>query len=81
MSELEAETTPFQSHSNTDNYLAAPCVSKDTNPAKYQKENHRKYPYLAKLAKKVPESCRLSDDRFKQLMFIRCNNVPQQRTY
>ena len=33
MSEPEAETTPFQSHSNTDDYLTAPFVSMDTNPA------------------------------------------------
>ena len=31
----ETETTPFQSHSNTDDYLAAPHVSTDINPAKY----------------------------------------------
>ena len=64
--------------------------------ANYWKENHRKYPPLANIAKEVlgipssssaverlfsiagkvftPERCRLSDDRFEQLMFIRCNN-------
>ena len=26
---------PFQSHSNTNDYLAAPCVSMDTNSAKH----------------------------------------------
>ena len=31
----ETETTPFQSHSNTDDYLAAPCVFMDINPARY----------------------------------------------
>ena len=41
MPEPETETTPFQSHSNTDNYLVATPVSTDTNPAKYWKENHR----------------------------------------
>ena len=43
MPDPKTETTPFQSHSNTDDYLAAPCVFMDTNPGKYQKENHR-YP-------------------------------------
>ena len=53
MLEPEAETNSFQSQSNTDNYLAAPCVSMDTNPANYWKENHRKYPSLANIAKEV----------------------------
>ena len=37
MPEHETESIPFQSHSNTDNYLVAPYVSicMDTNPAKY----------------------------------------------
>ena len=39
MSEPEANTIPFQSHSNKDNYLATPCISIDTNPAKYYKES------------------------------------------
>ena len=81
MSEPEANTIPFQSHSNKDNYLATPCISIDTNPAKYYKENHRnhrKFPSLVKLAKEfleVPflsstvetfsQRCRLNFDRFK----------------
>ena len=84
MSEPKAETISFQSHSNTDNYIAAPCISFD---------NHRKCTSLVKLAKEflgIPslsspierlfsnvgnfsERCRLSNDRFKQLMFVRCN--------
>ena len=35
----ETETTPFQSHSNTDDYLAAPHVYMDINPSNYYKEN------------------------------------------
>ena len=35
MPESKVEIIPFQSHSNTDNYLASPCISIDTNPAKY----------------------------------------------
>ena len=53
MFETETETIAFQSHSNTNDYLVVPCVSMDTNPAKYYKVNHRKYLYLAKLAKEV----------------------------
>ena len=46
MPDPETETTPFQSHSNTDDYLTAPRVFIDANPAKYKKEN----PSLVKLA-------------------------------
>ena len=35
MPDPETEATPFQSHSNTDDYIAAPRVFMDTNPAKY----------------------------------------------
>ena len=35
MHDPETETTPFQSHSNTDYYLAVPCVFVDTNLTKY----------------------------------------------
>ena len=48
MHDPETETTHFRSHSNTDDYLAAPCVFMDTNPAKYQKEN-RSFVKLAKI--------------------------------
>ena len=46
MPDPETETTHFQSHSNTDDYLAAPHVFMDANPAKYKKENQS----LVKLA-------------------------------
>ena len=67
------------------------ALLKDTNLANYWKENHRKHPSLAKFAKGVlgvlslystmerqfsEGVYRLSNDRFKRLMFVTCNNVP-----
>ena len=48
----EQNTIPLQS-SNVDDYLAAPCVSMKINPSNFRRENERKWPFLAKLAKEV----------------------------
>ena len=78
-------------------YLETVSAQMSTDPAKYWRENQKKYPFLAMLAKDVlgvpsssapverlfsiagkvftPERCRLTDKRFEQLMFIRCNHA------
>ena len=83
-----------------DEYLQAGSVSMQINPLKFWKENEKKYPLMARLAREVlgvpsssspverlfsvagkvfsPERCRLTDTRFEQLMFIRCNNHNQE---
>ena len=83
--------------SSEEMYFETPCVSMDTNPLTFWKENAKKYPLLSRLARDYlaipsssspverlfsiagkifrPERCQLSDDRFQQLMFIRCNNA------
>ena len=35
MPEPKAETIPFQTHLNTENYLESPCISIDTNLVKF----------------------------------------------
>ena len=81
---------------NTDKYLEASCISMDSDPTKFWKDNQNKFPFLSMVAKEVlsvpassvpveklfnnagkvfsPERCRLSNRRFEQLMFLRCNN-------
>ena len=78
-----------------DEYIETDTAPMAQNPAKYWKDNQKKYPLLSRLAKDVlgvpsssapverlfsiagkvftPEICRLTDGRFAQLMFIRCN--------
>ena len=72
-------------------------MSYGKNCSQESKENQKKYPILAMLAKDVlgvpsssapverlfsiagkvftPERCQLTDKRFEQLMFIRCNHA------
>ena len=81
-------------------YLQAGSISMQTNPFKFWKENEKKCPLMARLAREVLgvpsssspverlssmagkvftlERCRLTDTRFEQLMFIRCNNHNQE---
>lgn len=54
--ELSIVFPQSQSKTQTEDYLQAPCVSMDTNPANYCRENERKYPLLAKVAKEVLSS-------------------------
>ena len=49
----ESSNISVQSVSTTDEYLTAPCVPMDTNPAKFWKENQKKYSSLALLAKET----------------------------
>lgn len=84
------------SSAKLDEYLNAPCVPLDTNPASFWLSNKSKFPILAEVAHEVlsvpsssspverlfsiagkvftPARCRLTDARFQELMFIRCNN-------
>ena len=78
-----------------DEYIETDTAPMAQNPAKYWKDNQKKYPLLSRLAKDIlgvpsssapverlfsiagkvftPERCCLTDGRFAQLMFIRCN--------
>ena len=78
-----------------DEYIETDTAPMAQNPAKYWKDNQKKYSLLSRLAKDVlgvpsssapverlfsiagkvftPKRCRLTDGRFAQLMFIRCN--------
>ena len=98
MSEVsDAHATTSLSSTETQDYLDLPALAMSKNPATFWKDNNRKFPVLAKIAKDVlgvpassaaverlfsiagkiftPQRCRLTDKRFAQLMFIRCNNV------
>lgn len=84
---IQESTVPS---ANLDEYLKAPCAPLDTNPTSFWLANRFKFPILTEVAREVlsipssslpvetlftPEhSHHLTDTRYQELMFIRCNN-------